>query len=159
MHFGFSYIGLIYLLMLMIPNLIWAQNKPKDYEKYAGNERKIFALFERAGEVLVTTLALIFSDFNINKISVWSLWLLASFILMVLFEIYWVRYFISERTMRDQYRSFLFFPVAGASLPVLAFFFLGVYGQNIPMIVSVIILGIGHIGIHLDHEKEAKESK
>ena len=53
----------------------------------------------------------------------------------------------------------LFFPVAGASLPVLAFFFLGVYGQNIPMIVSVIILGIGHIGIHLDHEKEAKESK
>ena len=31
----------------------------------------------------------------------------------------------------------------------------GIYGANIFMIVSVIILGIGHIGIHLAHEKEA----
>lgn len=28
-HFGFSYIGLIYLLMLFIPNIIWAKNQPR----------------------------------------------------------------------------------------------------------------------------------
>ena len=27
-HFGFSYIGLIFLLMLMLPNIIWSKNKP-----------------------------------------------------------------------------------------------------------------------------------
>ena len=33
-HFGFSYVGLLYLIMLFVPNGIWAKNKPSDYEKY-----------------------------------------------------------------------------------------------------------------------------
>lgn len=74
--------------------------------------------------------------------------------LMILYEIYWVRYFKSEKTMADFYRSLLGIPVAGATLPVAAFLLLGVYGRNIFMIISVIILGIGHIGIHLNHSKE-----
>ena len=154
MHFGFSYIGLIYLVMLMVPNIIWAKHKPKDYEKYVVNESKVLGAFERTGEVLVTTIVLIFSDFNLRPWTWWSLWLAASFVLMILYEIYWVRYFKSEKTMRDQYKSFLCFPVAGASLPVMAFFLLGIYGANIFMLVSVVILGVGHIGIHLAHQKE-----
>ena len=35
MRFGFSYAGLVYLIMLLIPNLIWAGNKPEDYNRYA----------------------------------------------------------------------------------------------------------------------------
>ena len=34
MNLGFSYIGLIFLLMLMIPNIIWSKNKPKEYDNY-----------------------------------------------------------------------------------------------------------------------------
>ena len=48
--------------------------------------------------------------------------------------------------------------MAGATLPVAAFFLLGVYGRNNPMLLSTVILGIGHIGIHLAHAKEANES-
>ena len=154
MNLGFSYTGLIFIAMLMIPNLIWTKNQPKDYEKYAANENKALQIFERVGEILVTCCALIFSDFNIGKISIWSLWLGAACILMVLYEIYWIRYFKSEKTMADFYRSLLGIPVAGATLPVAAFLLLGVYGRNIFMIISVIILGIGHIGIHLNHKKE-----
>lgn len=66
MHFGFSYVGLIFILMLMVPNLIWTKNQPKDYEKYAKNESKILAVFERIGEALVSGLLLIFSDFNFH---------------------------------------------------------------------------------------------
>lgn len=29
MNFGFSYIGLIFLLMLFVPNLFWTKNKPE----------------------------------------------------------------------------------------------------------------------------------
>lgn len=154
MHFGFSYIGLIFLLMLTIPNLIWTKNQPKDYEKYAQKENKLLQILERVGEAAVTCLALIFSDFNIGKISPWSVWLGIAFLLMILYEIYWIRYFRSEKNMSDFYRSLLGIPVAGATLPVAAFLLLGVYGKNIFMIISVIILGIGHIGIHLDHSKE-----
>ena len=153
-HFGFSYIGLIFLLMLMIPNIIWSKNKPKDYDKYVNNENKILLSFEKIGEVLVTCLSLIFSDFNINNISRWSIILIVSFILMILYEIYWIRYFKSDKTMKDFYSSLLGIPVAGATLPVIAFLLLGIYGKNIFLIIATIILGIGHIGIHLNHKKE-----
>lgn len=145
--------------MLMVPNIFWAKNKPKDYEKYVGNENKILGVLERIGEVLVSTIVLIFSDFNLREWTPWGIWLVISFVLLILYEIYWIRYFKSEKTMKDQYRSFLFFPVAGASLPVLAFFLLGIYGRNIFLLVAVIILGIGHIGIHLAHEREVKGEK
>ena len=75
---------------------------------------------------------------------------------MVLYEIYWIRYFKSNKTMKDMYSSILGIPVAGATLPVLSFLTLGIYGKNIFLIISVIILAIGHIGIHLNHKKEIK---
>ncbi len=154
MYFGFSYVGLIYLIMLMLPNLLWTRNQPKDYEKYAGNENRILVALERTGEVLVSCLALIFSDFNINLESAWSWWLAASFLLMVCYELYWLRYFRSGKTMEDFYSSFLGVPVAGATLPVAAFFLLAVYGRNPALGAAATILGIGHIGIHLMHRKE-----
>ncbi len=155
MHFGFSYIGLIFLLLLMVPNLIWTRNQPKDYEKYAARENKVLLAFERAGEVLTSCAALVFSDFNIRPWSERSWWLIAAFLLMVLYEIFWIRYFRSEKTMADFYRSVLGIPVAGATLPVIAFMLLAVYRKNAVMGIAVIILGIGHIGIHLMHKKDA----
>lgn len=151
-HLGFSYVGLIFLLMLTIPNLIWTKNQPKEYN-YQG-ENKILLAFERVGQICVTCTALIFSDFNINSWSYWSLWLIVAIILMIMYEFLWLRYFKSSRTLKDFYSSFFGVPVAGATLPVVAFLFLGIYGKVIWLIVSVIILGIGHIGIHLQHLKD-----
>ncbi len=155
-HFGFSYVGLIFLIMLIMPNIIWSKNKPKDYDRYLKNENRVLLIFERTGEISVTCFSLIFSDFNINKISYRSFILLISFILMLLYEVYWIRYFKSDKTMKDMYSSLLGIPVAGAALPVTAFLFLGIYGRNIFLIVSTVILGIGHIGIHLGHRKDIK---
>lgn len=156
MNFGFSYIGLLFLLMLFIPNIIWTKNQPKDYEKYVGNENKILLVLERMGEVLVCCIVLIFSDFNINTISAWTAWLLVAFLLMTAYELYWIRYFRSDKTMKDFYSSFIGIPVAGATLPVTAFFLLGVYGKNPFLIAAVILLGVGHIGIHLMHKQEVE---
>ncbi len=157
-HLGFSYIGLIDLIMLFVPNLIWTKNKPEGYERYAEKGNKVLLALERIGEVLVCVCALIFSDFNLRN-TVWIGWLIASFVLMVLYEIFWLRYFKSERTMKDFYRSLFGIPVAGATLPVMAFFLLGIYGCNAFLLVSVIILGIGHIGIHIGHRNEVYGKK
>lgn len=151
-HIGFSYIGLLFILMLMIPNMIWTKNKPQGYT--AQNENKILQFLERIGEVLTTCCALFFSDFNLNKWSNRSWWLIAAILLMVLYEVWWLRYFKSSRTLADFYSSFYGIPVAGASLPVLAFFFLGIYGKIVWMLFACLLLGIGHIGIHLQHRKE-----
>ena len=50
MKLGFSYIGLIWLVMLFVPNFIWMKNKPKDYEEYAKKENKVLLAIERVGQ-------------------------------------------------------------------------------------------------------------
>ncbi len=155
MHFGFSYVGLIFLVMLMVPNILWTKNQPKDYEKYVTKENKVLLVFERVGEMLVSGVILIFSDFNIGRLSLWSLWLLGAAVLMLLYEIYWIRYFRSSKTMRDFYCDMLGIPVPGASLPVAAAILIGIYGRNLFLIIAAVILGIGHIGIHWEHRKES----
>lgn len=156
MRFGFSYVGLAFLLMLTVPNLLWTKNKPSGYDKYAARENSVLLIFERVGQVLVTCTALIFADFNIRADFPWLMWLIAAAILMLMYEAYWIGYFHSPKTLKNFYTSFLGIPVAGATLPVCAFFLLGIYGENIIMLVSVVILGIGHIGIHLQHSKETE---
>ena len=159
MHLGFSYVGLIMLLMLFIPNFIWTKNQPKDYADYAARENKILLAFERAGQFIVTPCALIFSDFNPHGWNFWLVVLGISFLMLVLYDIAWVRYFKSEKTMKDFYRGFLGMPLALATYPVVAFFLIGIYGGNIIMVIGAVILGIGHIWIHKQHEKEVYGNK
>ncbi len=155
-HFGFSYVGLIFLLMLFVPNIIWARNIPEGYS--SDGENKVLGILERIGEAAATCCALIFSDFNLRPWSPWCLWLVAAFGLMVLYELWWVRYFRGKRTMDDFYCKFLGISVPGAVLPVAAFLLLGIYGKVIWMILAAIILGIGHIGIHLQHRRDLPRS-
>ena len=145
MNFEFSFVGLIFLLMLFVPNIIWSKYQPIGYD--FKNENRVLLILERIGQVLVV----VFSLFCGNDFSP-VLWI--AVILMVLYEIYWIRYFKSGRTLKDMYGNFGFIPLPGASLPVVAFFLLGVACDNLILIVSSIILGIGHIGIHLNHKKE-----
>ena len=159
MHFGFSYVGLIFLIMLFVPNFFFMKNKPEGYDEYAKNENKILLVLERVGEVAVSCLVLIFSDFNPQGFNLWLLWLAAALFLMILYEIFWIRYFKSEKKMSDFYRSILGVPVAGATLPVVAVLCIAAYGKNPFLLAAGAILGIGHIGIHLMHKKEIKEER
>lgn len=151
-HLGFSYVGLIFLLMLMIPNLIWTKYQPEGYDSQGENQ--VLLIFERVGQVLVTCGSLVFSDLNLRSWTPWSLWLVAAAIFMILYEGWWIRYFRSQKTLADFYSSFFGVPVAGASLPVAAFFLLGVYGKVVWLLISTVVLGIGHIGIHLQHQRK-----
>ena len=150
MNFGFSFVGLVFLVMLMVPNILWSKNKPKDYEKYVQNENKILLAFERIGEVFVSIFAL-FCGIEFTDI---SFLLVIAFVLMILYEIYWIRYFRSEKRMSDMYCNMFMIPLPGATLPVFAFLLLGFSCENIFLIVFSAILAIGHIGIHLNHKKE-----
>ena len=152
MNFGFSFVALIFLIMLFVPNIIWAKNKPMDYEKYSNNENRTLSLIEKIGQVSVVLFSLIFAD-NI-KHTPWLFILILAFVLMILYELYWIKYFRGPKRMADMYSSFLGIPVAGATLPVLAFLLLGIYKMNLFLIISALILAVGHIGIHLDYERQ-----
>ncbi|MCI8874218.1 MAG: hypothetical protein HFH51_15550 [Lachnospiraceae bacterium] len=131
---------------------LWAGRQPQDYT--AKNENKFLLILERTGEVLTTTCALIFQNFNFHEWSDWCWWLIAAFAFMGMYELWWICYFRSERKLSDFYSSFAGIPLAGASLPVIAFFLLSIYGKVVWLTIVVIFLGIGHIGIHIQHRRE-----
>jgi hypothetical protein len=151
-NLGFSYVGIIYFLMLMIPNLFWAKNKPKNYTP--SNENRLLVFFERIGEISTTTCMLIFNNYDVLTINNWIYWFILSFILMFLYEICWLRYFIKGNTLEKFYGNFIGIPVPLATLPVIAILLLGIYGKVIWLIISIIVMGIGHIGIHINHAKD-----
>ena len=150
-HLGFSYIGFVYLLLLFIPNIIWAIDKNKINPSSLFTENRVLLLLERSGQILTTVIVLVFNDFNPTKVTPRLAWLVVSFIALALYEVSWVRYFKGNRSVNSLYCSFLRIPIPLASLPVIAFLLLGIYGKVIWLVVSVFALGIGHIGIHLQH--------
>lgn len=152
---GFSYVGFLYLLLLFIPNMLWINRQPQGYTAASSGEKPLLVALERVGQVGVTCTAPLFTDFNLGPLSWQSLWLLGSFALMLLYQLCWLRYFKSTRTLADFYQSLWGIPLPLATLPPAAFLLLGIYGRVVWMVVSALLLGIGHIGIHLHHAKLA----
>lgn len=153
-HFGFSYVGFVFLLALFIPNILWARKIPEGYT--AAHEAKELVIAEKLGQVLATTSLLVFNDINIvPERGWWNIWFIIAALLMVLYELVWCRYFRRPSLTRF-YAPLGFIPVPLASLPVCAFLLLGIYGKVIWIVLAAIILGIGHVGIHLQHVREMR---
>lgn len=153
MQFGFSIVGVAFLAMLFVPNIKWAKNQPLGYEEIAKRENKLLLMFERVGQVLTTCSAVVFvcpRGFSFP----WLLWLLAALLLMALYEVAWIRYFRGGEELDGMYQPLGPIPVPIASLPVAAFVLLGVWYQSPVAVIAAVILGIGHIGIHLGHLRE-----
>lgn len=149
---GFSVVGAVFLAALFVPNVLWTRARPTGYDP--DGENRLLRGIEGAGQALTTLAALVFADTNLRPWSPWSWWLVVGVALMVGYEACWVRYFRSRRTLADLYRSLAGIPVPLASLPVAAFGVLGVYGRAWPLVVAAAVLGIGHIGIHLQHARQ-----
>lgn len=154
---GISVVGIVFLLMLFIPNIIWSKKQPEGYEEASKRENKVLLSLERAGEALVSTLVLIDRRLDSFSLSPRSGCMILALILMLLYELYWRKYFRSSRTLADMYSDYCGFPLAGASLPVFAVFLLGIYACNVFLTAAAVILGIGHIGIHLMHKKDIEK--
>ncbi len=151
---GISVVGSVFLLMLFTPNIIWSKNQPAGYEESAKRENKTLLALERTGEVL--SCIFVVTDRRLDRFSLSPRlgYIILALILMTLYELYWIKYFRSSRTLADMYSDYCGFPLAGASLPVFSVFLLGVYSRNVFLIAAAVILGIGHIGIHSMHKKE-----
>lgn len=162
---GLSATGIVFLLMLLLPKLLRAGGRqPRGYREDGVYENWLLRRFERAGQFALSSLLPFFvateprikklpeGVFFEYKILLWG----TAFFLMFLYEGHWLRYFFSRRTVADFYRSLAGFPLAGATLPVLALFLLSLYSCNLLLLAASLIFGVGHIGIHLQHYRAMK---
>jgi hypothetical protein len=155
MQFGFSTAGVILLLMLFVPNIIWARNRPAGYEELSAHESRILLALERIGQVATTCASVVFvcpQGFSFS----WALWLCAALLLMVLYEVAWIRYFRGGRKLADMYAPLGPIPLPLAFLPVVAFVLLGIWCWSPVTVVAAVVLGTGHIGIHAGHLRELR---
>lgn len=155
-NFGFSYIGLIFLACLFIPNLFFGRHQPTD--PITVKENELFLALERVGQALCSLLVLIFDNLNLHGPRWWNAWLGIALIFMVLYLLCWGRYFRGGHLSKDAYRPFLGIPLPLAILPVAALLALGVYGKVIVLIMAALVLGVGHIGITAQHWAAVKKA-
>ena len=99
MQIGFSVVGVVFLLMLFVPNMRWARNQPQGYEEISAHENKALLVFERVGEVACSCAAVAFVCPS-------------------------------------------------------GFALLGVWYESPVAVMAALVLGVGHIGIHVGHLRE-----
>ena len=95
---GFSWMGLVFLLCLLAPNLLWTRYKPRDYDP-SGESRLLLAM-ERTGQIWVTCAALICRSPAFGPRTARSWWLVGAAVLMLLYEFWWFRYFAAGEQWR-----------------------------------------------------------
>jgi hypothetical protein len=158
MSLGISPVGILFLAALFVPNIAWARALPEGYEELSRAESRVLLALERIGQALTTVAAIVFVPINGFE---WPMlaWLLAALALMVLYEIAWARYFTHGRDLGYMYASLGPIPVPIATLPVVAFVLIGIWCGSPVLVLSTIILGIGHIGIHFQHARELRERR
>lgn len=152
---GFSIIGLIIGLAIILPSIIFMlrfppKNVPNDINKVSN----LFVVCERIGQICCLIL-LIFSDTNID-LSKFNIWLFLVILFMVLYYYLWIRYVKRGRNYKWLGKSFLFIPVPLAVTPVCVFVFSAIVIKSIPLGIAAIILAIGHITISYNNYVQAK---
>lgn len=153
-NFSFSSLGVLFLLLVLIPNACWCFKKPKD--DTAERENRWLQTCEQLGQVLTTIALLIDGNLNWHGWSNRCWWLILASCFIFLYEWFWVRYFRSDRNLIDFYRPLVGVRVPGATFPILSFLCLALYGRALVLGFATFLLGVGHIGIHLSHEQEIK---
>ncbi|MDR3543999.1 MAG: hypothetical protein P4L69_24050 [Desulfosporosinus sp.] len=141
--------------MLFIPNIFWAVFRPKEGASGLATETISLVVFERFGQISTTLFSVITQDIH-QALSCRIVWFIASLGAMVLYEVSWIRYFRGGKTAKDLYRSLSWIPIPLATLPIVGFLLLSIYEKNAWLLISVVILGIGHIGIHLQHREHLR---
>lgn len=144
--FGFCISGLVILLMLFVPKLLWGRKPEAPIRK----EKRFLRTLGCIGQVGIAACLLLFTDFDpcikhlaggvyFNmRIFFWVLALVA----MILYVCHWV----SGRG-KCASASFAGFPVARATLPTIAMVLLGIYSGNGAMLAFAALYGIGQIGM------------
>jgi hypothetical protein len=75
---------------------------------------------------------------------------------MGLYELSWLPYFLTDQTDASLYRSLGPVPLPLAVLPVLGFWLLAIYEVHLLLLGAVVVLGVGHVGIHWQHARHLR---
>jgi hypothetical protein len=141
-YLGFSYIGLIIVAVVLLPNLLFVIFPPKNIPNGLEDVNLFFTIIERIGIIafIVILLTSNVSFINLN----FNLFLLLMILCIVIYYVLWLRYVLKGQDFSLLFIPLLFIPMPMAIFPVCYFLFASLWINSIYLTITTLIFAIGH---------------
>lgn len=130
--------GLIIIVLLLIPNVIYALKFRKDNTFCQSRAMNILEQIGRYASMFLMVFNIGIAEFGFSSVAAFLCYLLGNLIFVLLYWIIWMMYFVKQSRGKS---------LALAIIPTLMFLFSGVTLRHVLLIVSSVVFGIGHIYI------------
>ncbi|OAB25522.1 hypothetical protein PMSD_27600 [Paenibacillus macquariensis subsp. defensor] len=140
---GFHIEGIIAIVLILLPNIIFAFLPPTEVPTDLRNTPIILTVLEQAGRIACLTLPIVFgmkiAEQHMNFI------VILMGVCIVLYYICWIRFFIKGRAYDQLFKPLGFIPVPMAVFPALYFTLMGVWLGALIFLIPAVLFSIGHI--------------
>lgn len=128
--------GLILIILLLIPNIIYAIKYKNQINKCTNTTMNILEQVGRYGCMFLMIFNIGILEFGFSSVTMLLIYLIGSLALIVSYWICWMIFFVKP-AFRIQ--------IALAIIPTLLFLLSGITSRNYLLIIFAILFGIGHI--------------
>jgi len=135
--------GMIILIILMLPNILFAVLPVKGVPHKTEDAGAFLNFLEQS--MRIAYFAVLIFGTNNNKINSQKLVMIGMIVCIVIYYLLWLRYFINGRENILLFKKILGIPVPMAVFPVLFLILAGFWLNSIWLIVIGILFGIGHV--------------
>jgi hypothetical protein len=152
---GFSLVGFIIVVVIMIPNLLYIKYPPKELPTDLKDVSILYTILERSGQGAFFII-LIVSKNNYQDPKLNILFLLM-FICIIVYYYLWLRYALRGTYFSQLFEPLWIIPIPMAIFPVLAFGFAALWGSSIYLGAAVVMFAIGHFTNSWNNYKRSKD--
>lgn len=143
---GFSYIGMVIVILILPPSIIFTiKFPPKNQPISNAKVGLIFTILEKTGQALCLAI-LIMSEDNFKEAQ-FNIFMPLMSSCIAIYYCLWFRYIRGGQEFSLLSKPLFFIPVPLAIFPVCAFGFAALWIESFWLLMSTLILAIGHITV------------
>lgn len=137
--------GLIIMVLIMVPNIIYAVKFPGEENKCTNKAMNILEQIGRYGSMLFMVVNVGRAGLGFSTINLFLVYLIGNPVLLLVYWIVWILYFIKRSFGKS---------MALAILPTAIFLLNALTLTHIPLLITAIIFGVGHIYVTYQNAKQ-----
>lgn len=128
--------GLIFVVLLLIPNIVYAIKEKNQQNKCTNKVMNILEQIGRYGSMFLMVFHIGLAEFGFASIYAFIAYLFGNIVIIILYWVIWILYFM-KKTYAKQ--------IALAVIPTCLFLLSGICLQHYLLVLFGVIFGIGHI--------------
>ena len=146
---SFFVYGLVIVLIMLIPNVIFALTNKDGFENNWNN--KVVEILEQVGRFgSMLFMFIVIPEISFPSNEAFALYIIVNIILLLLYCLFWIILFKKNNLIRA---------VLLSVIPAVLFLFSGIISTNIPLIISAVIFAPCHILISIKNVTERDRQK